>query len=225
MANSLDKATFGEQGLGFFLGGQGYFFVEGPSGKGGHAANAHGFDGVAYNITSDDLIICDNKCFASDRNVGSGTAIDPAVNLAKNLDALIARVQIASDLPAQDRILNLLRQTRTSVTSKGVSPPPNVRIAITNFGGNSQGLTRAFAGRGIKFIDINSAPVVPQRSSRIYITGQTIPAMAQPAVAAYDLRRARAGAGAEAARFVAQSANDWALKCSIDRELSIAPRP
>lgn len=222
MAESQDKGTFGEQGAGFFLGPQGYFLVEGPSGTQGHAANAPGFDGVAYNIKRDDLILYDNKAFRSDRNVGKGSAIDPAANLAQNLDALIARVQDFRDLPARYRILDLLRQTRATLTSKAVSPPPNVRIAITNFGGNSPGVTQAFAGRGIRFIDMNSAPVVPARSTRTYVNAETIPAMVQPInadVAAYGARRGRVAAVAEVTRFVAQTLNDVALKHAIGREL------
>ena len=77
MAQRLDSGYFGEQGSGFVLGSQGYFLVEGPSGDGGHAANAAGFDGVAFNPTTNDLICYDNKCFAAVGNVGSATAIDP----------------------------------------------------------------------------------------------------------------------------------------------------
>lgn len=222
MAEHLDRGTFGEQGAGFFFGARGYFLIEGPSGTQGHAANAPGFDGVAYNASRDDLIIYDNKAFRSDANVGKGTAIDPAVNLAKNLDALIARVQNISDLPARSRISALLTQTRTALTRAGVQAPPNVRIAITNFGGNSTGITQTFAGRGITFIDMKSLPAVPLRSSRRYITRETIRAMAQPAdigLAAHDARRARTAAFAEGARFLAQTLNDHSLKVAIAREL------
>ncbi len=222
MAENLDRGTFGEQGAGFFLGPQGYFLVEGPSGTQGHAANAAGFDGVAYSVARDDLIIYDNKAFASSRNVGKGTAIDPAVNLSKNLDALIVRVQNMTDLPSRYRIVDLLRQVRSSVTNTGASPPPNVRIAITNFGGNSAGITKGLAGRGITFIDMNSAPAVPAGSARIYVSKQTIPSMAQPAdsgAGAHNARGARVGAAAEATRFIAQGLNDLGLKFAVNREL------
>ena len=136
MADRLDKGYFGEQGSGFILGSQGYFLVEGPSGSGGHAANASGFDGVAFNPTIVDLILYDNKTFASDRNVRSATAIDPAVNLTQNLDGLISRLTTSQDIPRRIQILDLLRRTRLSLTSTGVAPPPNVRVAVTNFGGN-----------------------------------------------------------------------------------------
>lgn len=222
MAENLDKGTFGEQGAGFFLGPQGYFFVEGPSGTQGHAANASGFDGVAYNIALDHLIIYDNKAFASSRNVGKGTAIDPAVNLTQNLDGLIGRVQNMTDMPSRYRILYLLRQTRVTVSSTGVSPPPNVRIAITNFGGNSRGITNGLAGRGITFIDMNAAPAVPTGSSKIYLNKENIQSMAQPVAStdgadSYNTRRGRVDAFAEGARAIAQTANDYALQSAINR--------
>lgn len=222
MAQHLDKAVLGEQGAGFFLGPQGYFLVEGPSGTQGHAANAAGFDGVAYNVKADHLIIYDNKAFASARNVGKGTAIDPAVNLAQNLDGLIARVQALPNLPSQSRILELLRQTRAGVTATAVTTPRNVQIAISNFAGNSAGITQKLAGRGVSFIDMNKAPAVPQAAKRTYINGQTIPGMARPTdggAAAYNTRRGRMDAAAEGARFVAQTLNDFSLKYAIDQEL------
>ena len=98
MAENLDKGTFGEQGLGFFLGPQGYLFVEGPSGTAGHAANAKGFDGIAYSIKADKLRILDNKNLSSAGNVGSASGIDPAKNLSTNLDQLITKVQAMNDL-------------------------------------------------------------------------------------------------------------------------------
>jgi hypothetical protein len=221
MAWNLDKATLGEQGVGFCFGGEGFFLVDGPSGTQGHAANAPGFDGVAYHILRDMLIIYDNKTFRSTRGVGSATAIDPVANLTQNLDGLIAKVTNMRDLPAQSRILDLLRQTRSSITSTSVSPPSNVKIAITNYGGNSTRLTQRFAGRGITFIDMNSAPKVPAPSARIYINEQTVPRMVlqQQAVATYEARRDKAAALAEGGRFIAQGANDLFLKYAIEGEL------
>ena len=71
----------GEQSMGFYWGERGYFLVEGPSGAGGHAANAAGFDGVAYNPTTGHLVIYDNKAFARAGNVYDASAITK--NLAK----------------------------------------------------------------------------------------------------------------------------------------------
>ena len=213
MATNLNSGTFGEQNAGFFLGAEGYFLVEGPSGTQGHAANASGFDGVAYNIARDDLIIYDNKTWRSTSNVGSGTAIDPAANLTRNLDALIVRVQIIPDLPGRSRILDLLQRTRQTVTPTGVNPPPNVRIAISNFGGNSLGVTTGFASRGVTFIDMNRAPAIPSPATRIYLTKQAVLSFSKPVsdgTAAYNDRRGLAGAYAEAGISPASIANSLA---------------
>ena len=225
MADNFNKGTFGEQGAGFFFGSQGYFLVEGPSGtqEPGHAANAPGFDGVAYNVKTDHLIIYDNKTFKSDRNVGCGTAIDPKVNFGKNLEGLIRRMQRANGIPRQGRILDLLRRTHSAVTCGGVAPPANVQIAITNFGGNSTGVTATLAGRGVTFIDMNRAPAIPARPARVYVNTHTIPGMAKPSsdgLARYNARRGRADAAAAAVTFVAQGLNDLALKHAIEGELA-----
>ena len=217
MATNLNSGTFGEQNAGFCLGPEGYFLVEGPSGTQGHAANASGFDGVAYNIARDDLIIYDNKTWRSTSNVGSGTAIDPAANLTRNLDALIVRVQIIPDLPGRSRILDLLQRTRQTVTPTGVNPPPNVRIAISNFGGNSPGVTAGFASRGVAFIDMNRAPVIPSPAARIYLTKQAVLSFSKPVsdgTAAYNDRRGLAGAYAEAGRAGSQDRKSTRLNSS-----------
>jgi hypothetical protein len=222
MGDRLNKGFFGEQGAGFFLGSKGYFFVEGPSGAGGHAANASGFDGLAFNPVTVDLILLDNKTFASDRNVSSASAIDPAANLAQNLDRLISRVQQASDLPRQAQILDLLRRTRSSLTTKGVTPPANVRIAVTNFGGRSPGVTQQLRDRGLIFIDMNAAPEVPKPSERITYNTETIPEVGRLQAAGAGEHNARAGkmeAAAIASATVAQMANDAALNHAIKAEL------
>jgi len=229
MAENLDKGTFGEQGMGFFLGREGYFFIEGPSGAGGHAANASGFDGVAYNVKLDDLVIGDNKTFTSSANVRGATAIDPAANLAKNLDQLIDRVKNVPDLPAQERILTLLRQTKSSVTGNSVSPPANVRIAVTNFGGNSTGITRGLAARGIRFIDMSGAPRVPVPNSRLYFSKDTVTSMARP-VSVNDLnntllRANRVGAFASAAAAAAEFASRFSLDRQVQSELGTLTKP
>jgi hypothetical protein len=222
MADRLNKGTFGEQGHGFFLGARGYFFVEGPSGAGGHAANAPGFDGVAFNPTLNDLIICDNKAFASTQDVRSATAIDPAVNLARNLDGLIDRLTQAKDIPHRIQILNLLRSTRMSLTATGVAPPPNVRIAVTNFGGKSRDIAQSLRNRGITFIDMNAAPSVPRPADRDYFNREIITEMpfdASQGADAYNARRSTMDAAAVAVATVAQVADNFGLEHSIKNAL------
>jgi hypothetical protein len=63
----------GEQSIGFWLGDKGYVIIEGPSGTGGHGINAHGFDGIAFNPDTGDLIIYDNKSLARSGNASSAS--------------------------------------------------------------------------------------------------------------------------------------------------------
>jgi hypothetical protein len=147
----------GEQSMGFFLGERGYFFVEGPSGAGGHAANAAGFDGVAYNPTTDHLIIYDNKAFARAGNVYDASAITK--NFSQNLNALIGRVQKMSGMPGQQQILNKLTATQQALNTSAAAWPTNVQVAVSNAGGQSTGVGGKLASGKISFIDYYAAPV------------------------------------------------------------------
>jgi hypothetical protein len=222
MGSALDRGYFGEQGAGFFFGSQGYILIDGPSGAAGHAANASGFDGVAYHIQRDHLVLYDNKAFRPANHAGKATAIDPAANLAKNLDALIQRVSGMSNLPAQGRILSLLQQTRQSLTSNSVRPPSNVQIAIVNAGGNSSGITASLRAKGISFINAQAAPSVPPPPQRRYVNPRALVQGVRP-VAARPASAPNSGpvqAIAELARAGAQFANDLSLKVAIEQALS-----
>ena len=83
----LDRGFSGEQSMGFYWGERGYFIVDGPSGAGGHAANASGFDGVAFNPNTGHMVIYDNKAFARAGNVYSATAISDNLSTATTLRA------------------------------------------------------------------------------------------------------------------------------------------
>jgi hypothetical protein len=125
-----------------------------------------------------------------------------------------------TDMPAQARIASQLRATRAAITSTGIKPPPNVRIAISNFGGNSKGVTDAFAGRGVVFIDMKNTP--PRPSTRIYLSKANVLGMAKPVtndVDAFEGRRERAAALAEAFRAGAQYLNDIRLESAIGDKL------
>ena len=212
MGDRLDKGFFGEQGAGFYLGAQGYYFVDGPSGAGGHAANAGGFDGIAYNPKTGDLIIYDNKTYARAGNVASGTAIDPKVHLVQNLDALIARVQTMNDLPDQATILGKLKSTRASISGGTVSPPQGVRIAISNFGGKSGGVSGPLGGRGITFIDMMQTPKVPTQDK--YVDRKAVVGMASSAPVidhAFMNRMAKGQAVGALVQWGAQALNDFSL--------------
>lgn len=145
----------GEQSMGFYWGERDYFLVEGPSGASGHAANAPGFDGVAYNPATGHLVIYDNKAFAQSGNVYSATAINE--NFAKNLDKLIGRVQTMSDIPHQPQILDKLTTARAALTTP-TAWPENVQVAVSNAGGQSAGTGGTLAGDRISFINYYAAP-------------------------------------------------------------------
>jgi hypothetical protein len=160
-----DRGFLGEQSMGFFLGDQGYFFVEGPSGAAGHGVTAPGFDGVAYNPRTGHLIIYDNKAFARSGNVGSATAIDPARNLHQNLGTLIRRVNAMGHLPYRTEILDRLRRTQTALHT-GKTWPINVQIAVSNASGRSTGVSQRLFRSGIQFIDYNRIQRKPSPFSR-----------------------------------------------------------
>jgi hypothetical protein len=134
-----------------------------------------------------------------------------------------------ADLPAQQRILTLLEQTRNSVTSKGVTAPSNVRIAITNFGGNSTGVTQTLTDRGIQLSDMRQAPRVPLPSSRLYFSKDSISSMMQPAsfddVANTQVRMSRVGAAVVAGAAGMQLVNNIALNFQIKDELGKLTKP
>lgn len=134
MANaSGDRGHAGEQSMGFYWGERGYFLIDGPSGGGGHAANAAGFDGVAFNPLTGHMVIYDNKAFARSGNVYSATAISE--NLAKNLDTMHARVSARPDIPQQSTILANLTAARAAVTpASGADWPKNVQLAVSIHG-------------------------------------------------------------------------------------------
>lgn len=140
----------GEQAMAWVLSQWGFFLVDGPSGTGGHAWNAPGFDGVAYNPTTGCLLIYDNKTFQRGGNVASATAIDPAKNLGRNLDRLRESIQMIGVLPHKAHIHRLVEQTSWAL--KHGSPwPLTVHIAVTNAYGKSTGVTKRLENLGVKF--------------------------------------------------------------------------
>src|SRR5688572_4565769 len=108
--------TAGERHVGFWLGSEGYFFVN------EHAddVTARGFDGVAFHPGKKELIIYDNKANiaslarsrANPRNVTAATAIDPEVNLKRNLFDTIRLLEEEPNfkiMPCRDEINKSLR--------------------------------------------------------------------------------------------------------------------
>lgn len=149
------KGYAGEQSMGFYFGERGYFIVEGPSGAGGHGITSHGFDGVAFNPDTRDLVIYDNKAYRKLGGVNSASAIEK--NLEQNLEELVERVGKTSagqEMPHSAEILKQLKRALRAV-KEGKGWPKGVRLAISNASGNSLKVSRKLAGAGIKWINHN----------------------------------------------------------------------
>ena len=150
----------GEQGMGF----AGYpaptwALIEGPSGAAGHGVTTRGFDAVAVRVEGNfEIHLVDNKSLARAGNVSSATALTR--NLASNLDALITRVNGAAynDFPQIAQVRTALTQARTALNTPGAQLPSNVRVIVTNFGGQSTGVTADLAARGVQFRNLNAPP-------------------------------------------------------------------
>jgi len=152
-----NRGHAGEQSMGFYWGERGYFLVDGPSGAGGHAANAPGFDGVAYNPTTGHMVIYDNKAFARAGNVYSATAISE--NLSKNLANLANAVAARPDIPQQQAILTNINTARASLAPGSTTRwPRSVQLAVSNASGQSSGVGGKLANGTISFIDYYAAP-------------------------------------------------------------------
>ena len=173
MTHAAHQAGYlGEQGIGFMLGAEGYFFVDGPSGGGGHGVNAKGFDGIAYHPGKNELIIYDNKAYAAATNVTHAPPIDPEKRLNRYLDELIEHVEKHPNLkrmPNRAQILKQLKQTRGAVQQwiKAGKPagalrlPGKVRLVVYNAWGNSVGVGGKLAASGaVEFVDVGQAPKV-----------------------------------------------------------------
>ena len=155
MSASGDRGYGGEQNMGFYWGERGYFLIDGPSGAAGHAGNAAGFDGVAYNPATGHMVIYDNKAYARAGKVYDASAI--STNLAKNLDSLIAKTHTLTDMPRQQDILRDLTSARAAV-GNGSAWPKNVQIAVSNASGQSTGVGGKLEKAGVVFINYNAAP-------------------------------------------------------------------
>ena len=149
-----ERGAEGETKTGFeiYRAEDGWTIIEGPSGSSaaGHGTTRPGFDVVAYNTRSGQLEINDNKSNKADGDVYSATAIDPARNLAQNLQALRARVAASQDVPGRIKILELVDQT-IAAQAAGAPIPANVHLVVTGLGGNKTGVSGPLASRGVEF--------------------------------------------------------------------------
>jgi hypothetical protein len=180
MADPRHNRGFGgEQTMGFILGQEGYEFIDGPSGAGGHGVTTSGFDGVAYNPGTGDLIIGDNKSLKRLGNVSSASALDPEVNLQKNLKRMIDHVENHPNLgnfPNRSVVLQRLKSAEQGMNTwikGGRQGTPNLggtRLVVFNAGGNSTGVGGKLAKTGlVHFEDLNA----PRVRVRVAPTGAT----------------------------------------------------
>lgn len=141
----------GEQTMGFNLYRQeeGWIFFEGPSGSAGHGTTSPGFDGVAYNVKTGEIHLLDNKSLKATGNVHSAPAVDPTRNLGKNVDALIARVEAAQDVPGRMRLLSRLKALKAALVTDGPLPD-DVKLVVTSQGGNTTDVSPRLKAAGVQ---------------------------------------------------------------------------
>ncbi len=161
-----NRGFTGEQNMGFILGQEGYEFIDGPSGAGGHGVTTSGFDGVAYNPRTGDLLVGDNKSLKRFGNVTSATAIDPEVNLQRNLQRMISHIENhpnLSNFPNRATALQRLKSAEQGMSAwikGGRQGSPNlggVRLVVFNAGGNSNGVGGKLGRTGlVQFEDLNA---------------------------------------------------------------------
>ncbi|MFO1058173.1 MAG: hypothetical protein U1E53_14540 [Dongiaceae bacterium] len=158
------RGLLGEAGMGFagYPQQEGWAFLTGPSGGGGHRWNEPGFDGVAFRVSGPfELHIIDNKSLARPGNVASASAITS--NVLQNLDELIttaAQPQF-DQAPRIGQVRATLAQARAALAG-GTPMPAEVRLVVTNFGGRSTGITAALQARGVTFRDLMAPPAAPR---------------------------------------------------------------
>lgn len=158
-----ERGRLGETNIGFWLGDKGYVIVDGPGGAAGHKVTAQGFDGVAFNPSTKEMIIYDNKSFATPRNIGGASAIEIQENLQKNLDKTIERIERriseGNHYPHDKKILKNLRDARSSLKRGSGKPwPKKVQLHVYNASGkNAEGITKALEKQGLKFVDYYAA--------------------------------------------------------------------
>ena len=154
---AVDRKTFnrelgrahshiGEQNLGFYLNDAGFWIIEGPSGAGGHGIDGHGFDGVAFNPTTKEIIIYDNK--ALDRaGVKDAEALEK--HLKQNLEEIIEKIEArkasGEAIPHSDFLLKNFREALQSAGKRGAEWPKAVKLYIFGVSGRARKLTPKFA--------------------------------------------------------------------------------
>lgn len=179
MSNPLpDRNTGygGEQGAGFILGEAGYVIIDGPSGAAGHAANAHGPDGVAYHPITSDLIIYDEKDYLEtvlDENDATGTKrlyrlqkLNKASALVKGLNLKwIERVLQTARRPdfPYPAALQRLELMADAIRLGTRIWPPQTRVAVVRWRGGVVEIGAELLQQNVVFVDLLTDPAILAR--------------------------------------------------------------
>jgi hypothetical protein len=152
------RAVSGELGMAFggYSSEQGWALLQGPSGSAGHKWNEPGFDGMAFRPTGKfEMHILDNKSLARPGNIGSSTAL--TTNLLQNIEDLEKTISQSrfNDVPRIREIRTTLYSSKIALAS-GKALPQNVKLIVTNFGGQSTGVAAQLAARGVEFRDLTN---------------------------------------------------------------------
>lgn len=150
----------GEPNAAFALGKMGFEIVVGPGGPQGHKLTAAGFDIVAFNRTTGEVWIVDNKASGGIGNVRDASAITR--NLATNLDTTLNEVKALPDFPGKDLVLSKLQGAKAAVAG-GEKLPAGVELVVTNAGGYHKGVGKTLADKGVKFVDVVGEATIAAR--------------------------------------------------------------
>ena len=157
-------AAMGELDAAFALGQQGFSMVIGPAGPGGHRLTASGFDIVAFNPTTGQVWIVDNKASGGTTSIQDASAL--TVNFRTNLADAIRQIRRASPFPHQATVIRHLENALTAVRA-GRPLPSNVSRHITNAGGYHSGISQRLRDQGIRFLDLTGVATRRTRAADI----------------------------------------------------------
>lgn len=150
-------ATYGEVGAAFarYQVQAGWYLLEGPSGRAGHAWNASGPDTFAYRATGPFAMeIVDNKALSSDDAVRDASALTR--NLLNNMRVRSERFadRRFDDVPRIGEIRDTLRATVRALETGSRQLPEGVTLVVTNYAGASEAVTRRLHGQGVRFVNV-----------------------------------------------------------------------
>jgi hypothetical protein len=154
----------GERDAAFVLGKMGLEIVIGPGGEKGHKLTTSGFDIVADDPRTGELLIVDNKAVGGVRKIQDASAL--TTNLVTNLKRTINQVQKIQDFPRKTDVLKNLNAALNAV-SGGKPLPKNVRLVVTNAAGFATGVGSKLTKQGVEFIDLVGKETIKARKMDI----------------------------------------------------------